>query len=131
MTRKEIRKLLKREINKRNNGVKIKNSDIFVSDIPEEIIKIEEWKLIKAIEHEYERQYKIFREMYHWSYKGSTWKDFVNKGLGNIKKVRIQWHETRDSRVNPTLEVFFNTNEDAIKDAIRERRNAGGITLTR
>ena len=125
MRRVEVIKCLKREINKRNNGVKIKNSDIFVQmDIPEQISKIEEWKLKKAIEDELERQYKVFREMYHWSYKGSTWKDFVNKGLGNIKKVRIQWHEA-------SLEIFFNTEEDAIKSAVKDRRNAGGRVLNK
>ena len=130
MTRREIIKLLKREINKRNNGQKIKNTDIFVQDIPEQISKIEEWELIGAIEHELRRQFKLFDGMHHWSYKGSTWEDFKHKGLGNIEKVRVQWHEVRDSRVKPNLEIFFNKSEEAVTDAIKRRRNAGGIVLT-
>ena len=131
MKRRELIKCLKREINKRNNGVKIKNADIFVQkDIPGQISKIEEWELIGAIEHELRRQFKVFDGMHHWSYKGNTWKDFVNKGLGNIEKVRVQWHEVRDSRVKPNLEIFFNKSEEEITDAIRRHRNAGGIVLT-
>ena len=59
MTRREIIKLLKREINRRNNGVKLKNSDIYVQDI-QQIEQIEQWKLVKAIEDELERQNKVF-----------------------------------------------------------------------
>ena len=131
MKRREVIKCLKREINKRNSVVKIKNADIFVQkDIPEQISKIEEWELIGAIEQELGRQFKVFDGMHHWSYKGSTWEDFKNKGLGNIEKVRVQWHEVRDSRVKPNLEIFFNKSEDSITDAIRRHRNAGGIVLT-
>ena len=131
MKRREIIKFLKREINKRNNGVKIKNADIFVqSDIPEEISKIEEWELIGAIENELRRQFKVFDGMHHWSYEGNTWGDFKNKGLGNIEKVRIQWHKVRDSRVKPDLEIFFNKSKDFIEDAIKRHRNAGGTVLT-
>ncbi len=131
MTRREIIKCLKREINKRNNGIKIKNSDIFVQmDIPEQISKIEEWELIGAIEGEIEKQFKIFEGMHHWSYKGNIRKDFKNKGLGNIEKVRIQWHKIKDKRVEPNLEIFFNKTEDFIESEVLQRRNAGGIVLT-
>ena len=131
MKRREIIKFLKREINKRNNGVKIKNADIFVqSDIPEEISKIEEWELIGAIECELEKQFKNFDSMHHWSYEGNIREDFINRGLGNIEKVRIQWHEVRDSRVKPNLEIFFNKSEDFIENAIKWHRNAGGTVLT-
>lgn len=123
MRRVEVIKCLKREINKRNNGIRIKNSDIVVQgDIPEEIKKIKEWKLIKVIEHELEDQYRIFYGMHHWSYEG-TWQDFKRKGMGNIKNVRVQWNGTN-------LEIFFNKSEDSIQSAIRERRNAGGYSLT-
>ena len=131
MKRREIIKCLKREINKRNNGAVIRNFDIFVqSDIPEEISKIEEWELIEAIKSELEKQYKIFEGMHHWSYNGNIREDFKNKGLGNIEKVRIQWHKVRDSRVAPNLEIFFNESKESIENAITQRKNSGGIVLT-